>query len=167
VTLSGGSSAYQGATKLLFERAYGKMLGICVGTACTTYKTGASVTSQASDTNNFRRGTVFIQFNSYVASADASTANTAATQFAQSTGQTAFLQHMTDIKAADSATYSGVTVPSAITGLAPTVTVVSSSNSSGNGTTTGGTTGGSTSNAVSQSTSWFLAVGLAALALRQ
>merc|ERR1711988_1972350 len=165
VTHIANAAAYTGATKVLFERAYGKMLGICANTACSSYKAGGHVTSVASDTA-FRRGTVYIQFTSTVAPADAAAAQTAATAFTTAAGQQTFVTGMAAIKAADTAQFGAVTVPTAaqVTGLAPTVTTVG-------GTTGNSTTGGggpnSFSGAASERASWFRAVGLAVLALRQ
>merc|ERR1711988_1802081 len=158
------AAAYTGAVKTLFERGYASMIGVCTNTACSSLKTGASVSSQGSDTA-FRRGTVYVQFTATVAPADSSAARTAANAFTSTAGQTAFVDGMTAIKAADATTFAAVTVPTAaqVTGLAPTVTVAAAAGGGGGNSTTTN----SFSGAASERASWFLAVGLAVLALRQ
>lgn len=165
VTHLTNAAAYTGSTKVLFERAYGKMIGICANVACSSYKTGGDVTSQASDTQ-FRRGTVYIQFTSTVAPADAAAAQTAATAFTTAAGQQTFVTGMAEIKAADTAQFSGVAVPTAdqVTGLAPTVTTVGGS---GNATSGGGGPPSASGSDKKSVAGWCLAMGLTVLALRQ
>lgn len=143
------AAAFTGATKTLYERGYGSMLGLCANTACSSYKTGNSVTSEASDTA-FRRANVYIRFTATASSADAVTATAAATTFAASGGATSFVNAVTAVKAADTTTFANVAAPTAaqIADVAtPSVTV--------------------TSGASSVAASWCLVLGAAFMALRQ
>jgi hypothetical protein len=147
-----GPSAYTGTTKQLYEKGYGNMLGLCANNACSSYKTGCGVASQASATAFARRATVYVQFTATAHANQAAAAQTAANTFASGTaGKDAFIAAMNTVKANDAA-LAAVTVPTAaqITGVAaPTVTVQSDSG------------------AASVGASWCVALGLAVLAMRQ
>lgn len=143
------AAAFAGATKTLYERGYGSMLGLCANTACSSYKAGNSVSSEASDTA-FRRANVYIRFTAVASGTDAVAATAASTTFAASGGAASFVTAVSAVKAADPTTFATVAAPTAaqISDVAtPSVTVQSG--------------------ASSVAASWCLVLGAAFMALRQ
>jgi len=141
ITVPLTAAQYTGVQKTVYERGYGKALGI-FDTTTNEYKTGCSVSSAVKS-----RRSVKVEFTATAAGLYAADAETATTTIQNNPAT--FAQAVSDAKTAGGATFANVTVPAAseLTIEAAKVEVISSG-------------------ASSIAASGCLAVGLAILALR-
>jgi len=139
VTLAITAAEYTGTTKALYEQGYGKALGI-FDTTTGQFTTGCSVTSTVA------RRSASVTYSAQVSAALADAAETTAA--AMSADPALLVTGMRQVQDANTATYSGVTLPVVgdLTVADPTVTTASS--------------------AASVTASWCVAAGVALLALR-